>query len=140
MDVKSTQQILKNSNHILLLLYSQSQKLRTIQRVIDGVLAIETNVAALKNDELTIITTKSTMATQVRYRQRLILDALRKNGLTIRYLKIKVQPVFSFRRPKRQERVLTRKNASHLVKAAENIEDKGLSRALLKLSRNALKN
>lgn len=138
--VKSTQQILESSNHILLLLYSQSQKLRTIQGIIDRVLDVETNVAALKNGELTIITAKSTLATQVRYQQRLVLNALRKNGMKIRSLKIKIQPLFSFNSPREQERLLTTQSASHLLKAAEHIKDEALSNALLKLSRRAVNN
>ena len=93
--IKSTQQILRGSNHILHSLYAQSQDLRTIQQIVDNVLDVETSVASLKNNELTLLTARSTQATQTRYRQRTIISALRRRGLEVSSLKIKVQPIFS---------------------------------------------
>ena len=133
--IRSTQQILKGSNHILHSLYAQSQELRTIQQIVDGVLDVETSVASLKNNELTLLTAKSTQATQIRYRQRNIISTLRRRGLEVSSLKIKVQPIFSAKKPEDSERYLTPRNASQLQQTAAHIEDEALKNALIKLSR-----
>ncbi len=133
--IRSTRQILKGSNHILHSLYAQSQKLRTIQQIVDHVLDVETSVSSLKNNELTLLTAKSTQATQIRYRQRNIISVLRRRGLEVFSLKIKVQPIFSAKKPEDSERYLTPQNASQLQQTAEHIEDEFLRKALMKLSR-----
>ncbi len=133
--IRSTQQILKGSNHILHSLYAQSQELRTIQQIVDHVLDVETSVGSLKNNELTLLTAKSTQATQIRYRQRNIISALRRRGLEVSSLKIKVQPIFSAKKPEDSERYLTPQNALQLQQTAEHIEDESLRKALMKLSR-----
>ena len=133
--IKSTQQILRGSNHILHSLYAQSQDLRTIQQIVDNVLDVETSVASLKNNELTLLTARSTQATQTRYRQRTIISALRRRGLEVSSLKIKVQPVFSAnKKHEDRERYLTPQNASRLQQTAAYIEDEALKNALIKLS------
>ena len=133
--IRSTQQILKGSNHILHSLYAQSQDLRTIQQIVDGVLDVETSVASLKNNDLTLLTAKSTQATQIRYRQRNIISALRRRGLEVSSLKIKVQPIFAAKKPEDSERYLTPQNASQLQQTAAYIEDEALKNALIKLSK-----
>lgn len=133
--IRSTQQILKGSNHILHSLYAQSQDLRTIQQIVDGVLDVETSVASLKNNELTLLTSKSTQATQIRYRQRNIISTLRRRGLEVSSLKIKVQPIFSAKKPEDSERYLTPRNASQLQLTAAYIEDEALRNALINLSK-----
>ena len=133
--IRSIQQILKGSNHILHSLYAQSQELRTIQQIVDRVLNVATSVASLKNNELTLLTAKSTQATQIRYRQRNIISALRRRGLEVSSLKIKVQPIFSRKKSEDSERYLTPQNASQLQQTAEHIEDESLRKALIKLSR-----
>jgi hypothetical protein len=132
--IRSTQQILKGSNHILHSLYAQSQDLRTIQQIVDNVLDVETSVASLKNNALTLLTAKSTRATQIRYRQRNIISALRRRGLEVSSLKIKVQPIFSAKKHEDSERYLTSQNASQLQQTAAYIEDEALKNALIKLS------
>ncbi|MDC0068542.1 DUF721 domain-containing protein [Gammaproteobacteria bacterium] len=133
--IKSTQQILRGSNHILHSLYAQSQDLRTIQQIVDNVLDVETSVASLKNNELTLLTAKSTQATQTRYRQRTIISALRRRGLEVSSLKIKVQPIFSAnKKHEDSERYMTPQNASRLQQSAACIEDEALKNALIKLS------
>ena len=133
--IRSTQQILKGSNHILHSLYAQSQELRTIQQIVDDVLDVETSVGSLKNNELTLITAKSTQATHIRYRQRNVISALRRRGLEVSSLKIKVQPTFSAIKPGNIERYLTPQTASQLQQTAAYIEDEPLKNALIRLSK-----
>ena len=133
--IRSTQQILKGSNHILHSLFAQSQDLRTIQQIVDSVLDVENSVASLKNSELTLLTAKSTQATQIRYRQRNIISALRRSGLEVSSLKIKVQPIFSAKKPEDSERYLTPQNAFQLQQTAAYIKDESLRKALIKLSK-----
>jgi hypothetical protein len=102
---------------------------------VDGVLDVETSVASLKNNELTLLTSKSTQATQIRYRQRNIISTLRRRGLEVSSLKIKVQPIFSAKKPEDSERYLTPRNASQLQLTAAYIEDEALRNALIKLSK-----
>jgi len=133
--IRSTQQILKGSNHILHLLYAQSQELGTIQQIVDDVLDVKTSVGSLKNNELTLLTAKSTQATQIRYRQRNIISALRRRGLEVSSLKIKVQPTFPAQIPENSERYLTPQVASQLQQTAAFIEDESLKNALIMLSK-----
>ena len=133
--IRSTQQILKGSNQILHSLYARSQELRTIQEIVDDVLDVETNVGSLKNHELTLLTAKSTQATQIRYRQRNIISALRRRGLEVSSLKIKVQPTFSAKKPEDSQRYLTQQVASQLQQTAAYIEDESLKNALIRLSK-----
>jgi hypothetical protein len=102
---------------------------------VDGVLDVETSVASLKNNDLTLLTAKSTQATQIRYRQRNIISALRRRGLEVSSLKIKVQPIFSAKTPEDSERYLAPQNASQLQQTAAYIEDEALKNALIKLSK-----
>ena len=96
---------------------------------------LKTSVASIKNNELTLLTAKSTQATQIRYRQRNIISALRRRGLEVSSLKIKVQPIFSAKKPEDSERYLTPQNASQLQQTAEHIEDESLRKALINLSK-----
>jgi hypothetical protein len=133
--IRSTQQILKGSNHILHLIFAQSQELGTIQQIVDNVLDVKTSVSSLKNNELTLLTDKSTQATQIRYRQRNIISALRRRGLEVSSLKIKVQPTFPAKIPENSERYLAPQVASQLRETAAFIEDKSLKNALIRLSK-----
>ena len=133
--IRSTQQILKGSNHILHLLYAQSQELGTIQQIVDDVLDDKTSVGSLKKNELTLLTAKSTQATRVRYSQRKIISALRRRGLEVSSLKIKVQPTFPAQILKNSERYLTPQVASQLQQTAAFIEDEPLKNALIMLSK-----
>jgi|TARA_B110000483_G_C18186240_1_gene539023 hypothetical protein len=133
--IRSTQQILKGSNHILHLLYAQSQELGTIQQIVDDVLDVKTSVGSLKNNELTLLTARSTQATRVRYSQRNIISALRRRGLEVSSLKIKVQPTFPAQIPENSERYLTPQVASQLQQTAAFIEDESLKNALIMLSK-----
>jgi hypothetical protein len=133
--IRSTLQILKGNNHILHLLYAQSQELRTIQQIVDDVLDVKTGVGSLKNNELTLLTTKSTQATQIRYRQRNIISALRRRGLEVSSLKIKVQPTFPAKVAEKSERYLTPQAASQMEQTAAFVEDESLKNALIRLSK-----
>ena len=136
--IRSTQQILKGTNHILHLLYAKSQELGTIQQIVDVVLDVKISVGSLKNNELTLLTAKSTQATQIRYRQRNIISALRRRGLEVFSLKIRVQPTFSAKVPEDSDRYLTRQVASQLQQTAAYIEDEALKNALIRLSERTL--
>jgi hypothetical protein len=133
--IRSTQQILKGSNHTLHLLYAHSQELGTIQQIVDDVLDVKTSVGSLKNNELTLLTARSTQATRVRYSQRNIISALRRRGLEVSSLKIKVQPTFPAQIPENSERYLTPQVASQLQQTAAFIEDESLKNALIMLSK-----
>ena len=101
----------------------------------DDVLDVETSVGSLKNNELTLLTSKSTQATHIRYRQRNVISALRRRGLEVSSLKIKVQPPFSANKPENRERYLTPQTASQLQQTAAYIEDESLKNALIRLSK-----
>jgi hypothetical protein len=133
--IRSTHQILKGTSHILHLLYAKSQELGTIQQIVDDVLDVKISVGSLKNNELTLLTAKSTQATQIRYRQRNIISALRRRGLEVSSLIIKVQPTFSAKITEKSERYLTPQIAFQLQQTAAFIEDESLKNALIRLSK-----
>jgi hypothetical protein len=117
-------------------LYVKTGELRTIQQIVDDVLDVETRVGSLKNKELTLLTAKSTQATQVRYRQRSTISALRRRGLDVSFIKIKVQPAFSAKNPENSKRYLPPQIASQIQQAAAFIQDESLRNALIKLSKS----
>lgn len=135
--IKSTRQILNGPNHILHSLYAQSQELLSIESIVKTYVDQDFSIASLKNNELTLFVAKGTIATRVRYRQRNIIASLRRAGIDINTLKIKVQPQFKARQPEQVQRTLTPENATHLAESAEHIEDAALRAALLRLSKRS---
>ena len=134
---RSTGQILKGSNHILQSLLAQSQELTSIQKIVDHYVSDDCAVASFKNNDLTLITPTGALATRIRYRQRNIIAALRRSGLEVRNLKIKVQPL-EFREPTPEtERNLSQQSARQLDELADSIEDNALKKALKRLTRHA---
>lgn len=133
--IKSTQQILRGTNHILHSLYAQSRELKEIEAVLMQFTAHEFAVSSFKNNDLTIITTSGSKATHIRYRQRNIISALKRAGLDVASIKIKVAPTLPDYSIPEVERTLSPETAEHLARTADFIEDEPLKKALLKLSR-----
>lgn len=134
---RSTRQILKGSNHILQSLLAQSQELTSIQKIVDHFVDDHCAVASFKNNDLTLITATGALATRIRYRQRNIISALRRAGLEVNNLKIKVQPG-EFQEPQPVvERHLSQQSADQITDVAESIEDNALKKALKRLTRHA---
>lgn len=134
---KSTQQILKGPNHILQSLYAQSRQLASIEALVKQFVNEDISVSSFKNNELTLITPAGGSATKVRYRQRNIIAALRRAGLEVSELKIKVQPVVAPAEPYHVDRHISPEAAQRLAETAQYIEDESLSKALTRLSKRA---
>jgi len=135
--IKSTRQILNGPNHILHSLYAQSEELLSIESIVKRYVDQDFSIASLKNNELTLYVAKGTIATRVRYRQRNIIASLRRAGIDINALKIKVQPQFKARQPEPTHRTLSPENAALLAESAEHIEDAALRAALVRLSKRS---
>jgi hypothetical protein len=133
--IKSTRQILKGPNHILHSLYAQSRELASVLEVVKHFTGEEVAIFPIKNNELTICATSGASATRLRYRQRNIIASLKRAGLKVSSLKIKVQPVLPETGNPEVHRHLSRQSAEHLAKTAAYIEDKSLSEALTRLSK-----
>ena len=133
--IRSTRQILQGSNHILQSLYTQSRDLLEIERCVRRELQAEVYVAAFKNNILSLTTPKGSVATSVRYRQRNIISSLRRQGIDVNTLKIKVLPRYDPLPEVTRERQLSSESASRLEETARYIDDEPLQRALLRLSR-----
>jgi len=96
----------------------------------------------VSNETLHLVTSSSAAATQIRYRQRNIISAVRRQGSKFNISKIKVSV-----RPEEPEYVPLSKppsapsteNARQLVATAQYIEDEALRKALIKLSKRAEK-
>ncbi len=134
---RSTHQILKGSNNILQSLLAQSRELTSIQEIVDHFVNDQCVVASFKNNDLTLVTHSGALATRIRYRQRNIIAALRRSGLDVHNLVIKVQPL-EFREPPAEiERTLSRQSANQLAALADSIDDKPLKQALMRLARHS---
>lgn len=94
-------------------------------------------VSSLKNNELTLVTATGASATKLRYRQRNLISALRRDGFQISTIKIKVQPEFQATEEAVVERQLTPETARHLMTSAQYIEHEPLKKALENLSKRA---
>ena len=134
--IRSTRQILNGSNHILQSLLTQSRELTSIRKIVGHYVRDECAVASLKNSNLTLISPTGSIASKIRYRQRNIIAALRRSGLEVSRLNIKVQPEEFRRAAPLVERRLTPENARQLVELADSIKHDSLKKALMKLARH----
>jgi len=135
--VKSSAQILKGTNHILQSLLTQSRDLSEIEAVIRRHVDETFAVASLKNNELTLVTSSGGLATRIRYRQRNLITSLRRSGIQVTAIKIKVQPTLKTRETPAVERHLSPENANQLKISAQYIEHEPLKKALIRLSKRS---
>ena len=135
--VKSTRQILHSDNHMLQSLLAQSRELMRIEAVISRYVDKNFSASSFKNNQLVLVTSSAAQATKLRYRQRNLLSALRRDGLHVNQIKIRVQPEIVADTVPAVERHLSQQNAEHLASSAEHITDAPLRNALLKLSKRA---
>ena len=135
--VKSTWQILRGDNHILQSLVAQSQVLLRIEAVIRHYVDKNFAVCSFKNNQLVLVASTGANATRLRYRQRNLISALRREGFQISTIKIKVQPEFQATERPQIERFLSPETAQHLMSSAQYIEHVPLKKALMNLSKRA---
>lgn len=135
--IKSTHQILKEPNHILHSLYTQSQELLRVEQTVHRHIDEKVSVASFKNNELTLTAVSGAVATKIRYRQRKLISTLRRGGLDVNIIKIKVQPTLSTPEQPVVERYLSPENAHQLVETAQYIEHEPLRKALIALSKRS---
>jgi|DEB0MinimDraft_10_1074344.scaffolds.fasta_scaffold60359_2 hypothetical protein len=132
--LKSTDQILKGSNNILVSLFSQSRELARIQQIARRVVDHDISVGPLKSGTLTFFTESAALATRLRYRQRQLLAALRRAGIDVQQVRFRVEPTVPKPEQPGVERELSDASASHLRQSAAFIEDPALRSAMEKLS------
>ncbi len=147
--IRSTRQILSGSrsgnptagtNSILQSVVAQSQLLLAIEPVVRRYVPEEVRVASLDGGVLTLITSSSAIATQVRYRQRNIVSSLRQSAshLDISDVRVLVRPEsFKPEADLGQPRYLSKGSARHIAETAKYIEHQPLRKALLALSNRA---
>jgi hypothetical protein len=131
-------QILKNPKGALNKIYSQTQDLLKVQSLIQQFIPANVSVASIRDNTLHLITNSSATATQIRYRQRNIITATRRLGVQfdIDHIKVSVRPDEPQSRPPMREPIPpSAKNARQLAATAKYIEDDGLRKALIRLSR-----
>ena len=96
--VKSIETILRDGNHILHLLVTQSQELKSIQEIIASYMPFEFAVSGIKGGIIKMIVSKATEATSVMYRKEMVLSAISNAGIFANELKMMVRP-FKSRHP-----------------------------------------
>lgn len=136
--LKRPAQILANPRGLLYKVYSQSRDLLKLQSIVRKFVPSTVYVASLSNETLHLVTSSSAAATQIRYRQRNIISAVRRQESKFNINKIKVSV-----RPDEPESIpLLRppsppsdENARHLAATAQYIEDDALRKALINLSK-----
>ena len=133
--IKSAQDLLR-SNNILKTLLTKSRELLRIEAVICKYVDKNFSVSSFENKQLVLLTPTASQATHIRYRQQSLLKALHREGLDVKQLKIKIQPVLVNEIPPMVERPLSKESARHLSSIAEHIDYLPLKQALIGLSRN----
>ncbi len=136
--LKRPAQILANPRGLLYKVYSQSRDLLKLQSIVRKFVPSTVYVASLSNETLHLVTSSSAAATQIRYRQRNIISAVRRQESKFDINKIKVSV-----RPDEPESIpLLRppsppsdENARQLAATAQYIEDDALRKALINLSK-----
>ena len=137
---QSPSQILGKSSQ-LNKLYKEAQDLLALQSVIRSQVMADVYVTACRDRSLHLITSSSATATRLRYRQRNIITQLRQQcHIDIDKLKVSVRPDET-RKTAAPAQALppSSENARQLADMAKYIEDEGLRKALIKLSKRGVK-
>lgn len=93
------------------------------------------HVNSISNTHLIITCHSATLATRFRMTQKQVIEKLnRQTGLTIQNVKVKIRPGNLQTSTRSTTRVLSKKNAQLLEKAAEQTEDLKLKKILEKLA------
>ena len=131
-------QILGKSS-VLKHLYAHAKELLVIQELVNEHVKGDVHVATITEGTLHLVAQSSAVATQLRYRQRNLI-ALLRHQYHIDNLKVSVQPAEP---PKTKyhtpAQLPSAKNAKQLADTAKYIEDEGLRKALITLSKRGLK-
>jgi hypothetical protein len=138
--LKRTAQIIGNPRGILYKTYSHSRDLLKLQSAIRDFVPSNVFVASMSNETLHLITSSSAAATQIRYRQRNIISAVRRqtSKFNINKIKVSVRPEEpEFTPLLKPPTAPSKDNARQLATTAQYIEDEALRKALIKLSKRA---
>ena len=124
-----------SESSLLSKLRSNADKLLSIEDLIQRNLSLNLRVAALNGDTLHVIAPSSYVATTIRYRQQTILNLVRSQ-YAIKKIKLSVRPseplsAVCLKPPLRP----SPENAKQIALAAQYIENEGLRKALIKLSK-----
>ena len=120
-------------------LYTHAKELLAIQELINNHVKGDVHVAAITQSTLHLVTQSSAVATQLRYRQRNLI-ALLRHQYRIDNLKVSVRPSEPPKANRHASALLpSAKNAKQLADTAKYIEDEGLRKALISLSKRGLK-
>ena len=136
--LKRPAQIIGNPSSRLYRIYSQSRDLLDIQSVIRKFVPSSVHVASLDNETLHLVANSSAVATQIRYRQRIIISAVRRQAseFNINQIKVSVRPDEpEFSPTLKPPSPPSAENARQLAATAQYIEDEALRKALIKLSK-----
>lgn len=138
--LKKPDQILNDPRSSLRAIVAESQRLLSLESIIRNFVPPQVHVASIRDKTLHLVTESGAVATQIRYRQRSILAAIRKQAsdLNIQTLKVSVRPI----NPEPEITLPEAKppspeNARQLASTAQYIEDDSLRKALINLSKRA---
>ncbi len=134
--LKRPEQILGSST-VLKQLYSHAQELLALQSAVRRFVQAEISVASFDNQILHLVTPSGATATQLRYRQRNIISTVRKQlHVDVNSIRVSVRPLEVAHPTKGKAPIpISAANARQLANTAKYIEDEGLRKALVTLSR-----
>ena len=139
-NIRSISQLITDSNDILQSLITQSQQLKSIEDIISDIIPVIFNVGLIKNQKMTLIVSKATDATNIRYKEEQIISTLAKANIAIEEIKVKVRPLLYTIREKPPSPKIS-ENASKIISNyANEVKDQGIQEALVKLSKTLGKN
>ena len=134
-NIRSISQLIADSNDILQSLITQSQQLKSIEDIITDIIPVIFNVGSIKNQKMTLIVSKATDATNIRYKEEQIISTLAKANIAIEEIKVKVRPLLDTIRKKPPSPKIS-ENASKIISNyANEVKDPGIQEALVKLSK-----
>ena len=137
----SPAQIFSNHKGFLNKVYGQTQDLLAIQSVVRNFVPDSVFVASFSNEILHLTTNSSAAATQIRYRQRNIISAVRRTAsqYEVTSIKVSVRPEApKYNPPSIEPTPPSPSNAQLLADTAQYIEDDALRKALIKLSKRGI--
>ncbi|MBA58368.1 MAG: hypothetical protein CMQ40_04265 [Gammaproteobacteria bacterium] len=139
-NIRSISQLITDSNDILQSLITQSQQLKSIEDIITDIIPVIFNVGSIKSQKMTLIVSKATDATNIKYQEEQIISTLAKANIAIEEIKVKVRPILDTIRKKPPSPKIS-ENASKIISIyANEVKDQGIQEALVKLSKTLGKN
>jgi hypothetical protein len=141
-EIRRTSKILEQTSGNLQKLIARAKSFAEMQVIINDFLGAEIKIGSITKQSIHLLVTSAALATQIRYRQRDLLEFLHKSNPTskLQQVKISVRPESDQSHESDETsveaRLLSSESKSLITATAEGIDDNDLKRALQRFADN----